>query len=157
VVAVRIDRGGAVVAAAVVLIGFGPMAGHPAAGLLLGTLTALSLLLHECGHVAAAQALGVRVREIGLCRRGPYIRREQAREPLDDVIISICGPMVNAVATAVLWTAPGVGHWLAIYNLALVVSNLVPVPGSDGRRIANAWVSRAAAQVPAPIALSKGR
>lgn len=126
-------------AGAVLLVGLGPMDGHLAVGLLLGSLTLASLLLHECGHLLAARVLQVEVREIGLCLRGSYIRREPARAPLDDAAIALSGPLMNALVAAALWTVPGVGHWLAIYNLVLVASNLVPLPGSDGRRVFAAW------------------
>jgi Zn-dependent protease len=144
VVRVRVDRGGAVIVAAVLLIGLGTLPEHPAAGLQLGVLTALSLLLHECGHMLAAQFLGVKVHEIGLCLKGSYIRRDRAKEALDDAMISLCGPMLNALVAAAMWTTPGVGHWLAIYNLVLMASNLAPLPGSDGMRIVLALKRRAA-------------
>lgn len=124
---------------AVLLVGIGPMDGHPAAGLLLGLLTLASLLLHECGHLLAAWASGVKVREIGLCLRGSYIRREPARMPLDEAAIALSGPLVNMLIAAALWGVPGVGHWLMIYNLILAASNLVPLPGTDGRRAFTAW------------------
>lgn len=120
---------------AVMPIGIGAMATHPGAALLLGILTLASLLLHECGHVLAARSLGVQVREIGVCLKGPYIRREQSRAPLDEITISLSGPMVNSWIAAALWTTPGVGHWLALYNLILLLSNLAPLPGSDGLRV----------------------
>ena len=140
--------------AAFALTGLGPMAGHLAAGLLLGTLTIVSLLLHECGHMLVARALGVKVREIGVCRKGSYIRREQAREPIEEAFIALSGPMVNALIAAVLWAIPGVGHWLAIYNLVLMVSNLAPLPGSDGRRAFTAF-TRVAADARIPVAMPK--
>ncbi|MHB1937653.1 MAG: site-2 protease family protein [Acidobacteriaceae bacterium] len=143
-VAFRVGRGGAAMAGAVLLAGFGPMDGHLEAGLLLGLLTLASLLLHECGHLLAARASGVKIREIGFCLRGSYIRREPARMPLDDAAIALSGPLVNALIAAALWTVPGVGHWLAIYNLVLVASNLVPLPGSDGRRAFTAWTQNPA-------------
>lgn len=143
-VKVRLDRGGAVIVAAILLIGLGTLPEHPAAGLQLGMLTALSLLLHECGHMLAAQFLGVKVHEIGMCLKGSYIRRDRAKEALDDAMISLCGPMLNALVAAAMWTAPGVGHWLAIYNLVLMASNLAPLPGSDGMRIVLALKGRAA-------------
>ena len=143
-VRVRIDRGGAVIVAAVLLIGLGTLPEHPVAGLQLGMLTALSLLLHECGHMLAAQFLGVKVHEIGMCLKGSYIRRDRAKEALDDAMISLCGPMLNALVAAAMWTTPGVGHWLAIYNLVLMASNLAPLPGSDGMRIVMALKGRAA-------------
>lgn len=134
-VAFRIDRGGAAVIAAIVLIGLVDMAGNLRSGLLLGTLTVVSLLLHECGHMLAARILGVKVRQIGFCRKGSYIRRERAQAPLDEAAISLSGPMVNAMIAAVLWTVSGVWRWLAICNLVLLIVNLAPLPGSDGRRV----------------------
>lgn len=136
--AVRIHRSGMVVVAAVVLIGIDAMPEDPGAGLLLGILTVASLLLHECGHMLAARSLQVKVREVGICLKGSYIRREQARTPLDDFAISLSGPMVNSLIAAALWTIPGVCHWLAVFNLVLLVTNLAPLPAADGRR---AWIS----------------
>ena len=153
VVAFRMHRGGLVMAGAVLLVGLGPMGGHLAAGLLLGLLTLASLLLHECGHLLAARASGVKVREFGLCLRGSYIRREPARMPFDDAAITLSGPLVNALIAAALWTVPGVGHWLAIYNLVLATSNLVPLPGSDGRRAINAW-NRNPADARSPVVMT---
>jgi Zn-dependent protease len=136
----------------VVLIGTVAMAGHLTAGLLLGILTVVSLLLHECGHMLAARTLGIKVREIGFCLKGSYVRREPAKAPLDEAAIALSGPMVNALIAAALWTAPGVGHWLGIYNMVLLVSNLAPLPGSDGRRIFTAWTqAAAAARIPVTV------
>ena len=142
--------------AAILLIGIGAIPASIAAGLLLGALTVASLLLHECGHILAARVQGVKVREMGLCLKGSYIRREEARRPLDDAAISLSGPLMNALIAASLWTVPGVGHWLAIYNLVLLVSNLAPVPGCDGWRAFKASM-RAFEAVRAPVANSKKR
>lgn len=155
-IAFRIYPGGMVMAGTVVLIGLGAMVGHVAAGLALGTMTVASLLLHECGHLLAARIFGVPVREIGLCLKGTYIRREKARAPLDDFAISLSGPLVNAMTAAVLWSLPGLWHWLAIYNLTLLVSNLAPLPGSDGRRAYTAW-TRVAEQTCTSVAVDKKR
>lgn len=152
VVAFKVDRGGAVTAGAVVLLGVIAMHGHFGAGVLLGSLTVASLLLHESGHLLAARTLGVPVREVGLCLKGSYIRRAPGRTALDDAAIALSGPTVNALLAATLWDVPGVGHWLAIYNLVLMASNLAPLPGSDGRRIFAAFSRHAADQrVPAVI------
>jgi Zn-dependent protease len=154
VVAFRMDRGGAVMVGAVLLAGLAPMTGHLAAGLLLGGLTVASLLLHECGHAVAAKALRVEVREIGFCLRGSYIRRKPARTPLDDAFIALSGPLANALVAAALWTLSGVAHWLAIYNLVLMVSNLLPLPGSDGRRAVDGF-TRKVARVRVPVVIAK--
>ena len=122
-------------AGAVLLVGLAPMDGHLVEGLLLGLLTVASLLLHELGHLLVAWASGVKVREIGLCLRGSYIQRERASTTFDEGAIALAGPLVNLLVAAALWGVPGVGHWLMIYNLILAVSNLVPLPGTDGRRV----------------------
>lgn len=152
--AFQIDRGGIVIVLAILLIGIGAIPASLAAGLLLGALTVASLLLHECGHMLAARILNVKVREIGLCLSGSYIRREESRAPMDEVAISLSGPLVNALLAAALWTVPGVGHWLAIYNLVLLVSNLAPLPGCDGRRALTAGI-QASKQSRALVATAK--
>lgn len=149
-IAFRMDWGGALIVAAILLMGIGAIPASLAAGLLLGLLTVASLLLHECGHIVAARLLGVNVREIGLCLKGSYIRRERSRALLDDAAISLSGPVVNGLIAAAAWTIPGVGHQLAIYNLVLLAANLAPLPGCDGRRIYNAWTQAfQTARVPA--------
>ncbi len=153
-IAFRMRRGGVVMTGAILLVGFGPMDGHLAAGLLLGALTLASLLLHECGHLLVAWASGVKVREIGLCLRGSYILREPARMPLDEAAIALSGPLVNIMIATALWGVPGVGHWLMIYNLVLAVSNLVPLPGTDGRRAFTAW-NQNLVRVRVPIVIAR--
>ena len=73
--------------------------------------------------------------------------------PFDAAAIALCGPLVNALIAATLWTVPGVGHWLAIYNLVLVASNLAPLPGSDGRRAFTAW-NQNPADTRAPVVIA---
>lgn len=142
----RIDAGGAVIVAAVLVIGLGTMNGQPTHGLTLGVLTVLSLILHECGHWISARMLRVKVKEIGLCLKGSYIRREQSRKPMDEAAISLSGPVVNTLLAAALWSTSGTAHWLAIFNLILAVSNLVPIPSSDGLRAIHAMRAALAAQ-----------
>lgn len=142
----RIDAGGAVIVAAILMIGLGTMNGHAAQGLILGVLTVLSLILHECGHLMSAHLLRVKVKEIGLCLKGSYIRREQSRKPMDEAAISLSGPMVNTLMAALLWSASGMAHWLAIFNLILAASNLIPLPSSDGLRAVNAVLTARATQ-----------
>ena len=67
------------------ICGLGWRLGLPAGLLMVG-----SLLLHEEGHMLAATALGVPVREIGLCMGGAYTRRAPACCRRDEVIISAC-------------------------------------------------------------------
>lgn len=135
----RINFGGVIIVAAFLTIGLMTISSRPLTGLLLGVLTIVSLLLHECGHIVATRFAGVRVKEAGICLKGSYVRREQSPDPLMEIGISLSGPMVNTLIAAALWTSPGVWHWLAIFNLVLSISNLVPLPGSDGRHALRAW------------------
>jgi Zn-dependent protease len=119
-------------------------------GLALGALIVASLLLHELGHMLAAAALGVPVCEFGLCFRGAYNCRGTACRRRDDILISSAGPLVNLflVATLIL---PVIGPQLAFCNLLLCVTNLLPLPSSDGLHILRALFasSRPAEMVPA--------
>jgi Zn-dependent protease len=119
-------------------------------GLALGALIVASLLLHEMGHMLVALALGVPVREFGLCLGGAYNRRGTASRRRDELLIASAGPLVNLflVATLIL---PLIGPQLAFCNLVICVMNLLPLPASDGLRILRALFAsgRATGMVPA--------
>jgi len=104
-------------------------------GLPLGTLLVASLLMHEVGHMIAASALGVPVREFGLRLGGAYNRRAYATCRRDEILISAAGPLMNLCVALPLLLLPKVGFQLALGNLALCVVNLLPLPSSDGLRI----------------------
>ncbi len=100
-------------------------------GILLGFT---AIVLHECGHIASALLLGVRVKRVGLNSKGLFTVREQgtARENL---IISLAGPAVNLVLV-------GLAPWFpafALANVCCVLANTLPVEGSDGYRVAACW------------------
>jgi Zn-dependent protease len=103
-------------------------------GLALGALIVVSLLLHEMGHMLVAIALGVPVREFGLCLGGAYNRRGTANRRRDELLIASAGPMVNFGLVACL-VLPSIGPQLAFCNLVICVMNLLPLPSSDGLRI----------------------
>ena len=119
-------------------------------GLLLGAFIVASLLLHEVGHMLVATALGVPVREFGLCMRGAYNVRGIARRRRDDVLIAGAGPLVNLLLIGSL-ILPLIGPQLAFCNLLLCVTNLLPLPSSDGMHILRALFvsSPAAGMMPA--------
>jgi stage IV sporulation protein FB len=95
----------------------------------------LSLLAHELGHILAASACHVRVKALGLCAWGAFVSREHGT-PAQDVLISLSGPLVNFVLFVILGFAQQ-GVFAAV-NLLLFAGNLLPVPGTDGWRAAQA-------------------
>ncbi len=104
--------------------------GLPEAALFLA-----SLLLHEAGHILAAAALKVPVREFGLELRGTYVRRAYATRRRDEILIAASGPLVNLLIVVPLLFVPRLGPQLALCNLMLAFINLLPLPSSDGLRI----------------------
>jgi len=104
-------------------------------GLPLGALILLSLLLHELGHMLAAAALKVPVRELGIQFRGTYIKRAYATRRRDEIFIAASGPLMNILLIVPILFVPRLGPQLATCNLMLAVFNLLPLPASDGLRI----------------------
>jgi Zn-dependent protease len=104
-------------------------------GVVGGALFVVSLLIHELGHATAAALFGVPVYRIGLKFIGAYTHRKYARRPIEDIIITACGPLASLLMIAACFFVPKVGVWLATWNLGIVVLNLIPIPGTDGYRI----------------------
>jgi Zn-dependent protease len=117
-------------------------------GLAVGAGLAVSLLLHEMGHMLAAIMLRVPVREFGLCLRGAYNRRAYAGRRRAEVLISAAGPLMNLLLVLPCLYLPVIGTKLAFCNLLICVVNLLPLPSSDGMRILRTiCLSRPASQV----------
>jgi Zn-dependent protease len=98
-------------------------------GMALGVL---AMMLHECGHLAAATALRVRVKRVGIqWNRGLFTVREQGTVR-QNLLIALAGPVANLLLTLF---AP----WFPLFSLAnvcCVLANLLPIEGSDGYRVA---------------------
>lgn len=104
-------------------------------GLAAAVLLIVSLLLHEVGHMLMAAALGVKVREFGVCLWGAYNRRARGNSRRDEILISLAGPLMNFALLLPCFFVPRIGFELALCNLILGVGNLLPIPSSDGLRI----------------------
>jgi len=104
-------------------------------GLAAGVGLVVSLLLHEVGHMLMAAALGVGIREFGICLLGAYNRRARANSRRDEVLISLAGPLMNFALLIPCFFLPHIGMELVLCNLMLGVVNLLPIPSSDGLRI----------------------
>lgn len=116
------------------------------------------VLLHELGHALTAKRLGIRTKDIVLLPIGGVARLERMpREPLQELAITVAGPMVNVVIAAVLfgilWLTdveigfrlddvteartglPTFLRELLVINVFLAAFNLIPAFPMDGGRI----------------------
>ena len=90
-----------------------------------------ALVLHECGHIAAAHLCGVKVKKVGISWVGLFVQRDPGPR-WSNVFISFSGPFVNLLLAAALWnTMPGFAH----ANMIIGAGCLLPFPKSDGKRI----------------------
>ena len=118
------------------------------------------VLLHEFGHVLAARRYGIRTPDITLLPIGGVARLERMpRNPWQELVVAICGPLVNvgiAVVLGLLLAVPlpnlsgadfGVpGHFLEkllFLNVGMVLFNLIPAFPMDGGRILRAFLTMA--------------
>ena len=119
--------------AAFALLRFGWERGAAAAVLLV-----LSLLIHELAHAAVARITGTRVIAFGACIRGMYIRRLAAHDIRSELMIVLAGPLVNLLlgftALALVSQFTQMAAWVALVNVTLGISNLLPIKNSDGDR-----------------------
>jgi Zn-dependent protease len=95
----------------------------------------LAMVLHECGHLAAAVALGVRVKRVGIqWNKGIFTVREQGTVN-QNLMIALAGPSVNLLLMAVEPWFP----MFSLANLCCALANMLPIQGSDGFRVADCW------------------
>lgn len=113
-----------------------------------GTLFGLlAMVLHEIGHLCVAQALGLKVKHVGLTWKGMYTVRE-AGPPEINLQVSLAGPLTN-LALIPLWAmSPTFG----LATLVVGICNLLPISGSDGRRVLNCMREMREAKAASPRA-----
>ena len=115
------------------------------AGVATATLLAASVLLHELGHALAAQAMGMRVRQITLYLLGGVSEIEgDPPTPANEYLTALAGPLVSILLAAVggvgTLVLPGgmlldVVVFLTVMNGSLAVFNLLPGLPLDGGRV----------------------
>lgn len=119
------------------------------------TVMFVCVVLHEFGHVLAARGYGIRTPDITLLPIGGVARLERMpRKPSEELVVAISGPMVNVIIAAAIWLGLGIntafhpgydflqsGHFfqkLMMWNILMVVFNLIPAFPMDGGRILRA-------------------
>jgi|YelNatPaOPRAMG01_1025707.scaffolds.fasta_scaffold302664_1 Zn-dependent protease len=93
----------------------------------------VSVVMHECGHLFVAWALGSRIKGIVFDRHGIGVRREGG-SPLCMFLSALAGPMVNIVLAVLFWNIPPA----VASNGVMAILNLLPMPYSDGQRALDA-------------------
>lgn len=118
----------------------------------------ICVILHELGHALAARYYGIDTKDIILSPIGGLARlRGMPKKPFHEFMIAICGPLVNVVIAIVLFfilyfqgefsfeaiefdgDLPSFERYfwpiLLIYNIILVVFNMIPAFPMDGGRV----------------------
>lgn len=130
---------------------------------LLVTMIFAFVLLHELGHTLVARAFGIRVPSVVLWPLGGAAMTErEAGKPIADLLIAAAGPVVNLILGGifgVLFLFNTTAGWLgislplpelisrstlvflAITNVILAITNLLPMYPLDGGRIFRAVVN----------------
>lgn len=140
----------------------GMMNGQGWAGALDATVFILAMfgcvLLHEFGHVMAAKGYGIKTPDITLLPIGGVARLERMpRKPSQEFVVALAGPLVNVIIAGAIYLAFGIqaaihtgyefgqaGHFfekLMVWNVIMVVFNLIPAFPMDGGRLLRALLA----------------
>jgi Zn-dependent protease/predicted transcriptional regulator len=121
----------------------------------------ISVLLHEVAHALVANQFKVRTLEVVMFPIGGLPRMERVLKPIEEIWISLSGPLMNAIIAAGLFTYLAATHQAAAIkpsdliepsdvnllgligfgNLLLVLMNLLPAFPMDGGRILRALLT----------------
>lgn len=95
----------------------------------------LAAVLHEFGHALVCLLFGLKVKRIGVSRRGFYTLREASADPRINAWVAAAGPMANLLS-AVLWP---IAPKFAQISLMLGLMMLMPLKNWDGAKLMALW------------------
>ena len=105
-------------------------------------LTVISAILHEGGHVLAMATLG-RGFSVSGVMSGLRLKPKSTLSYGEEIFVASAGPAVNLILFIIfIFTGGGYLSAFALVNLFTALSNLLPIRGYDGYRIAVALISR---------------
>lgn len=105
-------------------------------------MAAVSIALHELGHIGAMRAFKIRVRGLTLYSGGIKLRSEplSLRSTVSEIAVLAAGPIVNLIL-GVIGCIFGSRIFTGI-NISLMLFNLLPLSALDGGRILRAAADR---------------
>lgn len=114
-------------------------------GLVLPSLFAV--FMHELGHLFAMWVLECAPKQIKLIPASVQIVNKMSVRIRNDIIIAVCGPLVNLILFGTLYFNYLAFHnettlYYALLNLIIALFNLMPVTGLDGGTILFSLISR---------------
>ena len=105
-------------------------------------LTVLSAALHELGHVIAMAMIG-RTFSISGVLSGMRLKPKRLLSYGEEILVAAAGPVINTVLFfAFIFAKNAYFTAFALINLFTALSNLLPIPGYDGYRIASAIIAK---------------
>jgi hypothetical protein len=86
------------------------------------------MVVHELGHILAAWTVGCQIKQVGISKLGPYVRRTSAKTPLGNAFVALAGPGINILTSVAFFAFSLPYAWIPMF---IGVLNLLPIPNSD--------------------------
>ncbi len=109
----------------------------------------VTLFLHEYGHYLATIKLGYSVDGLIFALYGSALKTNNCYKPKDEILIALCGPLVNIFLIIILlaswWLFPSLYLFtkpFLLANLMVLIFNMLPIYPLDGGRIILAYFAK---------------